>query len=158
MIPVNDNSGVIADLSANPCILVPCGDMMLALPIMQVDDVFNVPPITPVPLAPRHIAGLLNLRGKIVTAICLAERLGVPVAPEARPTLVIGVTHAHESFGFLVHAVGEVVPLPAGGRGPVPHHIAAGWTACAKGMHQTAAGLVIELDVAALLTLRSDAA
>ncbi|MGL4494947.1 MAG: chemotaxis protein CheW [Beijerinckiaceae bacterium] len=159
MTPVNDNSGLIAGPADHPCLLVPCAGMIFALPIAQVEDVFNAPPITPVPLAPVHVIGLLNLRGKIVTAICLAGRLGLQDdAPRKGPPLIIGVAHGQESFGLAVNAVGEVVPLPVAQREPVPPHVAAGWTACATALHQTDAGLIIELDLARLLTLDSGAA
>ena len=43
------------------------GDQMFGLPIDRVHDVFIASSLTTVPLAPREIMGLLNLRGRVVT-------------------------------------------------------------------------------------------
>ena len=51
------------------------GDHLFGLPILRVQDVFMPDGMTRVPLAPPEIAGLLNLRGRIVTAIDMRRRL-----------------------------------------------------------------------------------
>ena len=61
---------------------------MFGLPIARVQDVFKPERITRVPLAGAEIAGVLNLRGRIVTAIDMrhrldAERRDVAAAPMA---------------------------------------------------------------------------
>ena len=40
---------------------------MFGLPILRVQDVFAPERLTRVPLAPPEVAGVLNLRGRIVT-------------------------------------------------------------------------------------------
>ena len=52
-------------------------EQMFGLPIERVQDVFEPSRITRVPLAGPEIAGVLNLRGRIVTAIELRIRLGL---------------------------------------------------------------------------------
>ncbi|MBT2856498.1 chemotaxis protein CheW, partial [Staphylococcus coagulans] len=56
------------------------GDTLFGLAIERVHDVFVPSGVTPVPLAPSEIVGLLNLRGRVVTAVCLRRRLGLPDA------------------------------------------------------------------------------
>jgi purine-binding chemotaxis protein CheW len=53
--------------------------------VLAVRDVLGEQPITRMPLAPPDIAGSLNLRGRIVTAIDLRARLGLPDAPSGCP-------------------------------------------------------------------------
>jgi purine-binding chemotaxis protein CheW len=53
-------------------------DQIFGLPIDRVHDVFIASSLTTVPLAPKEIVGLLNLRGRVVTAMCLRRRLGLP--------------------------------------------------------------------------------
>ena len=53
---------------------------LFGLPILRVQDVFMPERVTRVPLAPPEIAGVLNLRGRIVTLIDMRCRLGLPRA------------------------------------------------------------------------------
>lgn len=152
MNPVNDNAGVFSGLDANPCILTRLGDIIFAIPIACVEDVFATPAITPAPLAPDHVLGLLNLRGKVMSALCLAQRLGLPPATvPIADTLIIGVSHLGEAHGLLVPDVGEVIALPPALRQPVPSHFQAPWISCAAGLHKHDQGLIVELDIQSLL-------
>ena len=58
---------------------------LFGLPISRVQDVFMPDRLTRVPLAAPEIAGVLNLRGRIVTAIDLRLRLGMPQRTGCRP-------------------------------------------------------------------------
>ena len=53
------------------------GGQLFGLPILRVQDVFMPERLTRVPLAPPEIAGVLNLRGRIVTLIDMRRRLGL---------------------------------------------------------------------------------
>jgi purine-binding chemotaxis protein CheW len=89
---------------------------LFGLPIGRVQDVFKPSRITRVPLAGPEIAGVLNLRGRIVTAIRLSNRLDLESADrdnsQRKPPMAIGIECGAESFGLLVDAVGEVLKLP----------------------------------------------
>jgi purine-binding chemotaxis protein CheW len=89
---------------------------LFGLPIERVQDVFKPSQMTRVPLAGAEVAGVLNLRGRIVTAIHLSSRLdlvsaGRREAHKAGP-MAIGLECGAESFGLLVDTVGEVLKLP----------------------------------------------
>ena len=56
------------------------GGQLFGLPIPRVQDVFMPERLTRVPLAPPEIAGVLNLRGRIVTLIDMRRRLGLGAA------------------------------------------------------------------------------
>lgn len=49
------------------------GDSYFGLPVMDVQEVTNTPKIVPVPLAPKFMKGLINLRGQLATALDLKE-------------------------------------------------------------------------------------
>jgi purine-binding chemotaxis protein CheW len=89
---------------------------LFGLPIGRVQDVFKPSQITRVPLAGSEIAGVLNLRGRIVTAIHLSNRLDLASVAreetEKKPPMAIGIECGAESFGLLVDTVGEVLKLP----------------------------------------------
>lgn len=131
---------------------------LLGLPIGRVQDVFIARRITPVPLAPREIVGLLNLRGRVVTAICLRRRMGrqLPAAaPETaeRELVAVGIDHAGEAFALTVDAVGEVMRLSRSTFEPVPIHLDQGWASLAAGVHRLEDRLLVVLDVDAILNI-----
>ena len=54
--------------------------------------------MTPVPLAPPEIAGMLNLRGRIVTAIDMRCRLGLPKREDKAGSMAVGIDCDGESY------------------------------------------------------------
>src|SRR4029077_5639895 len=66
-------------------------DQLFGLPIECVQDVFKPSSITRVPLAGPEIAGVLNLRGRIVTAIELRSRLGLTARGEGQVAMAVGL-------------------------------------------------------------------
>ena len=58
------------------------GDQKCGIAVLQVQDVLAPQRITPIPLAPPEVSGSLNLRGRIVTAIDLRIRMGLPAREE----------------------------------------------------------------------------
>ncbi|HEX5666422.1 MAG TPA: chemotaxis protein CheW [Hyphomicrobium sp.] len=127
------------------------GDQVFGLPIGCVQDVFHVGAITPVPLAPYEVAGLLNLRGRVLTALCLRRLLRLPAAPEIN-RMVVGIEQSGESFGLLVDKVGEVLSLPIAERQPAPSNFDPRWARFASGVYWLAEGLLVVLDVEAALS------
>lgn len=144
-------------------VTVMIGDQILGLPIGRVHDVFITNRITLVPRAPCEIIGLLNLRGRIVTAICLRRRLGRPVTlrqdREGKTELVaVGIDHGGEAYALIVDAVGEVMRLDQSTFEPSPVHLDRNWAALATGVHRLEDRLLVVLDVDAILALELDAA
>jgi purine-binding chemotaxis protein CheW len=83
------------------------------IPVKLVQEVMPAPPVTPVPLAPCWVAGLVNLRGQVLTVIDLRRRLGLPErqAAVAEPVVVV-VRSGSATVGLLVDEVGEVLEEP----------------------------------------------
>ena len=67
------------------------GGQLFGLPISRVQDVFMPERLTRVPLSPGEIAGVLNLRGRIVTVIDMRARLGLPKNDDGGPPMAVGV-------------------------------------------------------------------
>lgn len=133
-------------------VTVTVGNQLFGLPIERVHDVFIASTITAVPLAPEEVRGLLNLRGRIVTAICLHRRLGV-VPSQRAEAMAVGLEHQGESFGLLVDNVGEVMRLDAETLEPNPIHLDPRWAALSLGVHRLNEQLLIILNVDAVLDL-----
>src|SRR5258708_36058501 len=87
------------------------GGQLFGLPISRVQDVFIPELMTRVPLASSDVAGVLNLRGRIVTAIDMRSRLGLPRSDSGRPPMAVGVDLRGETYGLLIDAGGEVLKL-----------------------------------------------
>ena len=161
MIAANSNGLAAAEMAlpgdAEEYVTVVVADQMFGLPIDRVHDVFIASSLTAVPLAPREIVGLLNLRGRVVTAICLRRRLGLPDCAQAARDMAVGLEHQGESYGLLVDSVGEVMKLSAESREPAPVHMDERWTKLARGVHRLDDKLLIILDVDAVLSFGVEA-
>jgi purine-binding chemotaxis protein CheW len=130
------------------------GEQLLGLPIGRVHDVFITNRITPVPLAPKEIIGLINLRGRVVTAICLRKRLGQPALQKSDSELVaVGIDDGGEAYALIVDSVGEVMRLDHSTLEAVPVHLDRGWAALAAGVHRLDDRLLVVLDVDAVLRI-----
>ena len=126
---------------------------IFGLPIERVQDVFKIGHITRVPLAVPEIAGVLNLRGRIVTALNLGDRLELEREAAAPPRMAIGIESGAESFGFLVDAVGEVLKLPESEREPNPINLDRKLARVSAGVFRLQGQLLIILDVDRVLDL-----
>jgi purine-binding chemotaxis protein CheW len=138
-------------------VTVTVGNQMFGLPIDRVHDVFIASSVTTVPLAPREIIGLLNLRGRVVTAMCLRRRLGLPDREAGGQEMAVGLERQGESYGLLVDAVGEVMKLSADTHEPSPVHMDQAWVKLSRGVHRLEDKLLIILDVDAVLAFDVDA-
>src|SRR3954466_16295133 len=78
------------------------GGELFGLPISRVQDVFMHDRLTRVPLAPPELAGVLNLRGRIVTTIDMRCRLGLPPRSDNKPSMAVGIELKGESYGLLI--------------------------------------------------------
>jgi purine-binding chemotaxis protein CheW len=105
------------------CFIVYVGGEPFGLPVDCVQTIFQIESITPVPLGPREVVGLVNLRGKIVTAVSLRRRLQMPDAPQEKSILAIGMEYRGENFALVVDEVGDVVSLDPQTRIPLPPHL-----------------------------------
>jgi purine-binding chemotaxis protein CheW len=107
------------------CFTVVTDGRSFGLPVESIQTVFEVVTLTPVPLAPFEILGLVNLRGKIVTAISLKRRLRGDRKAADTSILAIGMEHRGESFALVVDEVGDVIMLEPGTQIPIPPHLGA---------------------------------
>src|ERR1700687_3945203 len=87
------------------------GRETLGLPISLVREIVRVPEITPVPNAPPHIEGVINLRGRIIAVIDLGKRFGEPPLGRSSNSR-IGVVEMEERLvGLLVNSASEVLRI-----------------------------------------------
>jgi purine-binding chemotaxis protein CheW len=131
---------------------------LFGLPISRVQDVFKPSRITRVPLAGPEFAGVLNLRGRMVTAIDMRNRLDLQRREGGRSPMAIGIEVRGESFGLLVDAVGEVLKLPAADLEPNPINLDRKLAVVSAGVYRLEGQLLVVLDIDRILDLRAAAA
>jgi len=138
-------------------VTVVIGEQLFGLPISRVQDVFMPDRLTRVPLSAPEIAGVLNLRGRIVTAVDMRRRLGLPPRADARPPMAVGIELKGESYGLLIDTVGEVLKLADGTREPNPVNLDQHLARVSGGVHRLDGQLMVILDVDRVLETASDA-
>lgn len=126
------------------------GDQLFGVPIDEVQDVFKPQRLTPVPLAHPDVAGVLNLRGRIVTMIDCRQHLGLGRATW-ETMMAVGVERAGESYGLLIDKIGDVLSLDAAGLEANPVNLDPRWRAVSKGVFRLDRRLLIVLNIATIL-------
>jgi purine-binding chemotaxis protein CheW len=112
--------------------------------------------VTRVPLASHEIAGVLNLRGRIVTVIDMRARLGLPRAEDGKAPMAVGVDLRGESYGLLIDQIGEVLRLPEDGKEDNPVNLDPRMAKLAGGVHRLDGQLMVVLDVDRVLELKTE--
>ena len=139
----NENS----DASLIEYVTVTINEQLFGLPIARVQDVFVPDRLAHVPLSPPEIAGVLNLRGRIVTAIDMRRRLGLPQHRGELPPIAVGIELKGESYGLLVDAVGEVMKLAKEACEPNPVNLDPRLAEVTAGVYRLDGQLLVVLDV-----------
>ena len=129
---------------------------LCGVPVLSVRDVLGEQVITRIPLAPVEVAGSLNLRGRIVTAVDLRRRLRLPPAPPGTPRMSVVTEQGGELYALLVDQVREVMSLKSSQFERTPPTLPGAWAAYADGIYRLASGLMVVLDVGRLLALAPD--
>lgn len=127
-------------------------DQTIGLPVDCVKTVFHVDNLTPVPLAPAEVAGLVNLRGRIVTTLHLDRCLWLDPSKGARADrLAVGVEHNGEVYALLIDATDDVVAIREDDRIRCPAHIDPRLRELLSGCYRIGQDFLSILDVGALL-------
>jgi purine-binding chemotaxis protein CheW len=131
------------------------GGQTFGVPVLEVQDVINRTAINRVPLAPPEIAGSLNLRGRIVTAIDMRRRLGLPPQAEDQGdgVSVIVEQASGELYALMVDDVGDVLWLPPSAFEPPPPTLSPVWRDLCDGLYRLEDSLMLVLRTEAVLTL-----
>jgi purine-binding chemotaxis protein CheW len=135
-------------------VTVTIGDQLFGLSIDRVHDVFAADHLTRVPMSTPVIAGILNLRGRIVTAIDMRQALDLPAKEEIVNQMAVGIEFHGESYGLLIDEVGEVMKLPAAQQEPVPVNLDPRWRRVASGVYRLEEDLMIIIDIDRVLDVQ----
>ncbi|MGA8211065.1 MAG: chemotaxis protein CheW [Nocardioidaceae bacterium] len=122
-------------------------DRWYALDVSAVQEVLRGLPLTRVPLAPPAVAGLINLRGQVVTAVDLRRRLGLGPRGEDHEQMLVVLRRAGDQVALLVDGIGSVVPAEPDRFEPPPGTAAAADRGLVLGVYQQPDHLLLLLDV-----------
>lgn len=145
-----------ADGAVTEYVTTMIGGQLFGMPISRVQDVFMPERLTRVPLASSDVAGVLNLRGRIVTAIDMRSRLGLPKNNDGKPPMAVGVELRGESYGLLIDSIGEVLKLADESREVNPVNLDPRMAKMADGVHRLDGQLMVVLDVDRVLEIPTD--
>lgn len=125
---------------------------LIGVSVLLVQDVLREMNIAKVPLSPPEIAGLMNLRGRIVTVVDVRKRLGFGDFPSDKRPMHAVVEYKNELFSLMVDSVGDVMNLPVKGIEKAPANLESRWREVAAGVNRLEKELLVILDIQALLT------
>lgn len=132
---------------------------LFGIPVLKVQDVLGSQKLARIPLAPPEVAGSLNLRGRIVTAIDVRIRLGLPPRPDDMQGMSVVVYQGDELYSLLIDQVGEVLSLPRANFEANPPTLEPRWRELSTGIYRLDGKLMVVIDIDRLLNLsRSNAA
>lgn len=143
----------MVDEAAAMFLTLTVADQLCGVPVLAVRDVLGHQAITRIPMAPVEVAGSLNLRGRIVTAIDLRRRLNLAPRAEGTKAMSVVVERDNELYSLLADGVGEVLPLPIAEREANPPTLDPLWREVSTGVHRLGEQLVILLDVERILAI-----
>ncbi|HEX3573078.1 MAG TPA: chemotaxis protein CheW [Rhodopila sp.] len=132
------------------------GEQLCGVPVLAVRDILGEQVITRIPLAPPEIAGSLNLRGRIVTAIDLRRRLRLPPAAPDQPRMSVVAEQGGELYALLVDQVSEVLSLNVSMFERNPPTLERSWADFSTGVFRLDGRLLVVLDVSRLLALAGE--
>jgi purine-binding chemotaxis protein CheW len=123
------------------------GNGLYGIEVEQVREVLLQQDITSVPLAPPTVAGLINLRGQVVTTVDLRERLQLRTHNEETQPMLVVVLVAGESIALLVDRIGGVVDVSDDQFEPPPDTLTGTVRELVVGAYKLEGQLLLGLDV-----------
>ncbi|NJD06198.1 MAG: chemotaxis protein CheW [Methylococcaceae bacterium] len=89
------------------------GKQKYAIDILKVQEINNLKEITPIPNAPPHMEGAINLRGKVIPVLNLRRRLHLEGKDMTEVSKIVIVDLNGLVLGMVVDSVSDVLRIPA---------------------------------------------
>lgn len=126
-------------------------DLWLGIEVTTVQEVIRYQEMTIIPLAPRVIEGLINLRGQIIIAIDTRRSLGLPPNPPGTRLMNVVIQSGDATVSLLVDDVGDVIDAPLEAYSAVPDNMPPQQRELISGVYDLREGLMLVLDTTRLL-------
>ena len=159
-LPATQSTGqsIVALGELQQFVSITIGNQLFGIPVLQVHDILGPQRITQIPLSPKEVAGSLNLRGRIVTAIDIRSRLDMPPYEGEQGAMSVVVEDQGELYSLMVDAVGEVLSLDEAMFEQHPATLDANVREVSTGIYRLDKSLMVVFDVRALLHFQNDEA
>ena len=145
-------------MSGTDLLVFRLGRRLFALNPGEAREVFHPVGVTPAPMAPPVIVGVMNLRGRIVTLICARRLLRIASSKVQGPKpIAIGLDIDGDSYGLIVDEVEGVCRADPGPVMP-PHDLPGNWAAHSSGIRKAGGRELVALDVRRLIEAVTEAA
>lgn len=132
--------------------------LLFGVDVSCVQEVIRYQETTPVPLAASVVAGLINLRGRIVTAVDMRRRLQLPLRSSGELPVNVVVRHDEEVVSLLVDEIGDVVDVDDRSAEPPPQTLPASAKALITSVYKLEPQLLLLLDSKLASRVESSAA
>jgi len=118
-----------ADSDLLQLVIFQLGGEEFGVDIMAVQEIIKMPAITAIPQVPEYVAGVINLRGRIIVVIDLGKKFNILSSEKNEEYKVIVVELGDQVIGMMVDSVSEVLRIPGTSVDPAPDIIASGVSA-----------------------------
>ena len=122
------------------------GGLLVGVDVTVVQEVLAAQAITPVPGEPAGVLGLLNIRGRLVTAVDARHRLGLPERTADADVANVIIRTGDEVVSLVVDRAGEVVDVDHDAYEEVPELVAETIRTLATGAYKLEHELLLVLD------------
>jgi purine-binding chemotaxis protein CheW len=150
--PVDAANDKLKETDSEEYVTAVLDGQLFGIPVLSVQDVLGPQDLANIPLAPPEVAGSLNLRGRIVTAIDLRKRLGMEPADREKSMSIV-VDHHGELYSLLIDEVGEVLRVPLQNYERNPPTLDPRWRDVSQGIFRLDGRLLVILQVQRLLDI-----
>ena len=127
--------------------------LLFGVDVADVQEVLRPQAMTRVPLAPAVISGLINLRGSIVTALDMRQRLKLAPRTDNTPLMNIVVRADEEPLSLLVDEIGDVIDVDAKAFERRPNNLDGAVKELIGGVYKLKDRLMLVLDISATVAL-----
>jgi purine-binding chemotaxis protein CheW len=127
-------------------VLFKVGDAEYVLPSAEVQELETFTGATRIPGAARHVAGLVQIRGKVIPVIDLRTRFGLPPIERTLDSRVIVVTERDREVGLLADSAREILKIEHEKFGPPPDVVSEQASGFVNAIAQAGQRLVMRLD------------
>lgn len=134
------------------------GGDLFGIPIAQIQEVLETLPLTYIPLAPPAVRGVMNLRGRVVTAIDLRTSLSPAGINPLQANMSVVIEDAGELYSLLVDRVGDVLAIPAAKIEEPPLTMNEAWKRISSGVFPLQDKIMVILKPSALLNSGEESA
>jgi purine-binding chemotaxis protein CheW len=128
-------------------------DLLFGIEVEKVQEVIRYQEMTRIPLAPAVVAGLINLRGQIVTAINLRQQLDLPSRGGGELPMNVVIRRDDGPISLLVDEIGDVVEVDEALFEPAPQTLHSESREFIRGVYKLKEQLLLLLDTEKTVTV-----